>query len=234
VGATVARFGVDRFDTNTATSLGAFGELEIVYQGTFNNADGALVPLRDLFVSQTGNSQGYTNTRSFSILVDQSATNQSSRFQFNWYETGTNTAKNVQVNITTLDIDARQDVKIGSSGLAQRAFAPGSGLQAEDNKIANGLSWTSVYSAVNTNSNFGDPLFAAQLLTTESSTQTLEVGKTAAGNGGFSLFMFEFQTPSVTVGQLTSVTVIPEPSTYVALASLAVLGVAAYRRRRSA
>jgi hypothetical protein len=234
VGATVSQFGVSRYDGSTATNLGAFADLRIRYLGTYNNATGQLVPLTELFVARTLDSQGYTVDRSVSILLSQSSNNQSSRFSFEWYESGTNTPLNVQVKTTTLDIDARQEFKIATSDVVQKGLATGSTLQSVDSKFVNGLSWSSVYSTTATSSEFGDPLVAAQFLTTESSTQTYEVGKTASATGSYALFMFEFQTPSPTVGDLTVVTLIPEPSTYVAITSIAVLGFVAYRRRRTA
>lgn len=220
---------VGRFRLTDLSNNQAFADLAIRYDGTRAVSDYSTIPLSGLMVVRTEDSQNLTDSGTISFLVNQSVTSLS-RFTFDWYTPDGlyNTPKSVAINVTTFDIDFRQQVRVNETNIQTLRLATGSRLSYATGVNAGGSVWTQVYDAGNTDSNFNEPLNATQFLTRSGSSQTIEMGKTS-GNGN-ALFMFEFRTPSAITPNLSVEVPVPEPSTYAVLLGLAAGCVALTRR----
>jgi hypothetical protein len=229
-GNVVGQYRVHRFIG--ATDNGAHADLQIRYLGSRLESNGANIAVSGMMVAKTTTSQGYTNTGSLSIVVGSQSGLQSARFAFEWYTPdGTfTTSQNTVLNYTALDVDFRQFIRARSTDFTQSALSATTNLNLANNVNINDAEWTLVSETANASSAIGNPTNAAQFLGASTSTHVLEMGR-ASSNAGPSLFIFEFETPC-TVGDLTATTPIPEPSSYVVIASFAVFGFVANRRRR--
>lgn len=185
----------------------------VAVTGTLDTAGGTQ---SGLMVAQTSNSQGLTDTGTFSILTDFAGPNlsgvSSMTFRLDWFQPDTTIPLPISVEITSFDYDFNQFLRVSTGDYSNQTH--GSALTAST--AAGFTRWQ----AGNSDSSFSNPDNAVIFNTNMDSSMFIEVGKNGSGN---SLFMFEFRDPSINL--------VPEPSSaFLVLSGLAVFGL---RRRRA-
>ncbi len=216
------------FNTNT-WSVGRVGLFNVNIGGSAgylqveaSNPTGALsAGTNSLMVARTVNSQGLTDAGTLSVYVRPTSENNWNldlRFSF-WqsYDAQTSSVSgpiNLTLKLTSLDIDFNQLYYV-----ADADFGGGSVTYAPTNITSAPFITGFTGFTSPANSVFNDPENAV------TSTGTGETFNIRLRHDSVALFMFEFRDPP---------TIIPEPSSAVALAGMAVLGAAGLRRRRRA
>jgi hypothetical protein len=184
------------------TVVGLTGTLD-----TTNNQSG-------LMIAQTVDSQGLTDSGTFSVLTDFATTSNgisSISLRFDWFQPSTTVPLPLSVEITSFDFDRQQFLSVANTDFATE--------QHGANLTYTVTSGVSRWAAQNVATTFSDPNHAIILNTDMASSMTLELGRTVIGP---SLFMFEFRDPSINL--------IPEPSSFL-LSLLGITGLLARRRR---
>jgi len=189
----------------------------------------------NVMINQTSNSQDLTDDGTISILLSSPGAG-SGTFQFDWFTTGSfvggtqqggSSPLSQKILYTTFDIDWEQFVAMDNSVLDYYALNSTTALTADS---AEDPGMTRIEDNTSTGTTFTDPEFAAQFMSTDSSTHQIEMGKLNNYNGT-ALYMFEFRDPtSVLPGFDPVETTVPEP-TSVAMSAL-VLTAAFWIRRR--
>ena len=221
----------DNFDANTSTGDFAvfdivqpddngpdqdFADLAVTYAAD-NGSAGA-----DIMIARTVDSQGLVDEKTISILTSiGDAAGGTVDLTFEWFEPGSfdtladgqkpSNSKLLQtpVNYTTLDIDFEQLVRVQRSDLQSYTLDNPTDLDAVDDGS------TVTFQDSGAESNFNDPVTAAQFLTSDAiaASHTIEVGKQS--ESGNALFMFEFRDPTQVVNfNDPQTTPVPEPASF--------------------
>ncbi|MEM8549581.1 MAG: PEP-CTERM sorting domain-containing protein [Verrucomicrobiota bacterium] len=188
----------------------------------------------NIMIAQTTNSQGLTDTGTFSVLMTIGTQGGGARLDFDWFLPGTYTGStanfdpetqriNPAVNFTTFDIDFEQFVSVERAAITEYTLNDPTQLTATDNGS------TITFSDSGSNSTVTDPTSAAEYLTRPTSSYYVDMGKQV--DDGPALFMFEMRDPSDNVTINGPPVNVPEPGSYAALFGLATLALLGYRRR---
>jgi len=210
LGTSFARFQMVRAD-GSGTRVADLRITPTAVKGTLNTAAAS-----GLMIAQTVNSQGLTDSGTFSILTNFSTADGSGTssitLRLDWLVPDTNTPFAISAEVTSFDYDFNQFLKVSNTEFSTDQH--GSALTR-----TNSGGFTT-WQAGPSNSTFSNPNNAVIFNFLSDSSTTIEVGKTGTGN---SLFMFEFRDPSINL--------IPEPS--ISLLAIGGLGGLFLRRRRN-
>jgi len=167
-----------------------------------------------LMIAQTVNSQGLTDSGTFSILTNFASANGSGissiTLRLDWLVPDTNTPFAISAEVTSFDYDFNQFLKLENTDFS-------TGVHGSALTRTNSGGFTT-WQAGSSDSTFSNPNNAVIFNFLSDSSTTIEVGKAGTGN---SLFMFEFRDPSINL--------IPEPS--ISLLGALGLGGLCMRRR---